>query len=303
MSGRRLFFLGVSTSGSSVPRVMPGWSRALNVDIELETVDLPVGVAPSAYHDLLDRLRADANALGLVVTTHKAALWDACADRFDQASEACRQVGEASAIASRAGWLTADASDVRAVGRAVARVLDDDRWRGGAHEAIVLGAGGAGISLVFNLVERQPKLGARRVVLTDADRRRLEVAAALSSRWAGANILDTVLASDGANDNVVASALPGTLIVNATGMGKDRPGSPISVELPRRSIFWEFNYRGPRELLERARARQHADDLRVIDGRDYFIDGWLEALCSVLGRAATPELFDAFEREASAVGI
>ncbi len=303
MTAERLIFLGVSTSGSSVPRVMPGWARALGVEVELECVDLPVGVDGSAYVDLLERLRGDPDALGLVVTTHKAALWAACAEQFGEASPACRQVGEASAIAIRDGRLTADASDVYGVGRAVVRVLDDERWHAGEHGAIVLGAGGAGISLAFNLVDRLPELGARRVVLTDADPARLEIARALSRGWARSELLEVLAAVGDANDRLVRAAKAGTLIVNATGMGKDRAGSPVTVDLPSRTIFWEFNYRGPREMLERARAHSAADDLLVVDGRDYFICSWLEALCSVLGCNATDELYRAFEREASAVGI
>jgi shikimate 5-dehydrogenase len=282
---------------------MPGWARALGIDIQLECLDLPIGVDASAYVELLDRVRADERVLGVVVTTHKAALWHTCADRFDEASEACRQVGETSAIARRNGRLIADVSDVRGVGRAVARVLHDERWRMGDHEALILGAGGAGVSLAFNLVDRMPELGARRVVLTDEDPQRLEVARGLGRGWARSTLLKFVSAAGGANDRLVSGAPRGTLIVNATGMGKDRPGSPITVALPRGSIFWEFNYRGPRDLLERARARERTDGLLVVDGRDYFIWSWLEALCSVLGRESTPEHFGAFEREAIAQAI
>jgi shikimate 5-dehydrogenase len=303
MNGGRLVFLGVSTSGSSVPRVMPRWSKALDLDIDLECVDLPVGADRSTYVDLLRRIRSDPHALGTVVTTHKAALWETCADQFDEVSPACRQVREASAIACRNGRLIADASDVRGVGRAVTRILADKRWNTGDHEAIILGAGGAGISLAFNLVDRLPSLGARRVTLTDADPARLAVARSLSRDWAHRDQLEITDAAGGANDRLVAAAKPGTLIVNATGMGKDRPGSPIGVDLPQQTILWEFNYRGPRELLERARVRAPADDLLVIDGRDYFICSWLEALCSVLGRPATDELFEAFDGAATAAEI
>jgi shikimate 5-dehydrogenase len=282
---------------------MPGWSRALDVDIELDCQDLPVGVDASAYAALLDDLRSDSRALGMVVTTHKARLWESCAELFDEVTPACREVGEASAIACRNGRLIADASDVRGVGRAVERVLDADQWRSGNHEAIVLGAGGAGISLAFNLVDRLPGLGATRVVLTDADSARLEVARALRRSWDRADRLEIESAVGANNDRLVGAALPGTLIVNATGMGKDRPGSPVSIDLPKRTIFWEFNYRGPRDLLERARSNAVTDDLLVVDGRDYFICSWLEALCSVLGREASVELFDAFEQEASAAGM
>jgi sortase A len=104
----------------------------------------------------------------------------------------------------------ADAPDVRGVGRAVSRVLDDERWLTGSHKAIVLGAGGAGLSLALNLVERLPELGARHVVLTDADPRRLAIAQDLSRRWARAETLEIIAATEDANDRLVGTALPGT---------------------------------------------------------------------------------------------
>jgi shikimate dehydrogenase len=303
MRAGRLTFVGVSTSGSSVPRVMPGWSSALGVDIELDCLDLPIDVDASAYRGLLDRVRADADALGIIVTTHKALLWGACADQFDAVRPASLAVHEVSAIARRDGQLIADASDVLGVGRAVERLLDDDRWRAGERQALILGAGGAGVSLAYNLADRMPELGARRVVLTDADPGRLVLVREITRGWRHVAAVEVLAATGDINDRLVRESPPGTLVVNATGMGKDRPGSPISVDLPRRSIFWEFNYRGPRPLLQRARAQAATHDIAVADGRDYFVCGWLEALCSLLGRTATRELVDAFEREVAAVGI
>jgi shikimate dehydrogenase len=46
------------------------------------------------------------------------------------------------------------------------------------------------------------------------------------------------------NDELMAILPPGSLVINATGMGKDRPGSPISDNglFPERGIVWELNY-------------------------------------------------------------
>ena len=50
---------------------------------------------------------------------------------------------------------------------------------------------------------------------------------------------------------------PRSLVVNATGMGKDRPGSPLraGAAFPERSAVWELNYRGELEFLRQARAQ------------------------------------------------
>ena len=51
-------------------------------------------------------------------------------------------------------------------------------------------------------------------------------------------------------------ALPaGSLVINATGLGKDRPGSPLTdhCKFPENGLVWELNYRGTLESCTRRR--------------------------------------------------
>ena len=56
-------------------------------------------------------------------------------------------------------------------------------------------------------------------------------------------------------DQLISTAQPASLIVNATGLGKDRPGSPASrqVRFPASSVVWDLNYRGDLRFLDLAR--------------------------------------------------
>src|SRR5262249_51798750 len=47
------------------------------------------------------------------------------------------------------------------------------------------------------------------------------------------------------NTPLLASLAPYSLVVNATGLGKDRPGSPLANDAlwPEHAIAWELNYR------------------------------------------------------------
>ena len=51
---------------------------------------------------------------------------------------------------------------------------------------------------------------------------------------------------------------PASLVINATGMGKDLPGSPITDRglFPMRGIAWELNYRGELQFLHQALAQR-----------------------------------------------
>jgi shikimate 5-dehydrogenase len=85
------------------------------------------------------------------------------------------------------------------------------------------------------------------------------------------------------NDRLLATLATGSLVVNATGMGKDRAGSPITDEavFPQDGIAWELNYRGVLEFLRQARAQNAERRLSVHDGWRYFIHNWAEHIAEV----------------------
>ena len=65
--------------------------------------------------------------------------------------------------------------------------------------------------------------------------------------------------SSGRTAEAIMAKLPSqSLIVNATGMGKDLPGSPIpdSSNFPDHAIVWELNYRGSLEFYRHAQDQQ-----------------------------------------------
>lgn len=88
----------------------------------------------------------------------------------------------------------------------------------------------------------------------------------------------------GVNDQLLADLPPGSIVANATGMGKDRPGSPISDEapFPPYGIAWDFNYRGELDFLRQARSQVVERNLRVEDGWNYFVRGWALVITYVL---------------------
>jgi shikimate 5-dehydrogenase len=88
------------------------------------------------------------------------------------------------------------------------------------------------------------------------------------------------------NDRVMGQLSPGSLVVNATGLGKDGPGSPITdaASFPTGGLAWDFNYRGELEFLRQARRQASDRSLHVEDGWLYFIYGWLSVIAEVFHR-------------------
>ena len=85
--------------------------------------------------------------------------------------------------------------------------------------------------------------------------------------------------------NYLETGVPpeGTLVMNATGLGKDRPGSPVTdvARFPNQGLAWDFNYRGDLKFLEQARGQAEERDLVVEDGWIYFVHGWTQVIAEV----------------------
>jgi shikimate 5-dehydrogenase len=95
------------------------------------------------------------------------------------------------------------------------------------------------------------------------------------------------------------------LIVNATGLGKDAPGSPVSdhAKFPMKAFAWEFNYRGDLLFLKQAKAQKTERGLKLEDGWIYFVHGWTRAIADIFNREVPshgPE-FDELARIAASV--
>jgi shikimate 5-dehydrogenase len=85
------------------------------------------------------------------------------------------------------------------------------------------------------------------------------------------------------NDTALAALKPGSLMINATGLGKDAPGSPLTdaARFPERAIAWDLNYRGDLVFLDQARAQAKSRSLQVEDGWTYFLHGWTQVIAEV----------------------
>jgi shikimate dehydrogenase len=105
------------------------------------------------------------------------------------------------------------------------------------------------------------------------------------------------------NDKIMEKFPPYSIIINATGMGKDTPGSPITwqAKFPQNSIAWEFNYRGELDFMHQSLAQVKSRHVKVEDGWLYFVHGWTQVVAQVLHFELTPELFDELNKAAASV--
>ncbi|MEY9926719.1 shikimate dehydrogenase [Catenulispora sp. GP43] len=275
-------FVGVSTGASLIHTAFPHWARVLGIEAEVAGVDVPVGASAQVYRAVLDGLR-EPSVLGAVVTSHKVGLFAAAADAFEELDPLARQCREINSIRNDGGRLHGYARDPISVGRVVEEI-----WPDRDGELLCLGSGGTAIALGEYLLRRGHTGRLRFVDREPAAVARLR--AVLDSPQVDAE------AADGPFDAEIAALAPGALVVNATGSGKDRPGSPVTdaVAFPVGGVVWELNYRGDLHMLRAARSQASARGLRVHDGLSLFCHGWAAALTTALDLPEDPGLGQKF---------
>ena len=281
-----IHFIGVTTGQSSIMRVFPRWAEQLGLgDCAIAGIDLPLHADPRAYREVVTFIRRDPLSVGALVTTHKLDLFAACRDLFDDIDPHAALMDEVSSISKRGDRLVCHAKDPISSGLAMEAFLPRDHWATTGGEVLCLGAGGSTLAIVSYLVK--PEHGRNRpsrIVVTNRSTPRLEQVRRLARQLESDVPVECVHAPSPADNDAKAAGLrPGSLVINATGLGKDAPGSPFTdaARLPARAIVWDLNYRGDLKFLDQARAQQAQAGLQIEDGWIYFIHGWTQVIAEV----------------------
>jgi shikimate 5-dehydrogenase len=277
-----IHFVGVSTSQSSIMRVFPEWATELGIGkAAIHGIDLPLNAPPESYRAVVNFIRDDRQSRGALVTTHKIDLFRAAWDQFDELDWFANAMHEVSSISKRNGKLIGQAKDPVSAGRTLCSMLAENLWSGEEGQVFCIGSGGAGVAITWFLLKGEHRLGRpQRIIVSDVSPGRLDHL----QRLVDSQQLETRLVKAAEENNAIMQALaPRSLIINATGLGKDRPGSPITdgTVFPSEAIVWELNYRGALDFLRQARRQSESSKLRIYDGWDYFIHGWTGVISDV----------------------
>ena len=301
-----MYFIGVTTGKSSINKVFPLWMEALGrPDVVLRGIDHPMHDDSEAYRASVAQIKYDPHSLGALVTTHKIDLYNAARDMFDYFDPYAQITGELSSISKLDGRLEGHAKDPITAGLSLEAIIDPGYFGRTGAEVLCLGAGGSAVATLLYLMNKpDPADRPRRFIVVNRSQGRLDHMQRMVESIGTDIAVEYVANADPAVNDHIMSFLPDhSIVINATGMGKDSPGSPITDAgvFPRRSIAWEFNYRGELDFMHQALRQVDERELKVEDGWIYFVHGWSQVVAQVLHVDLTPEVFAALERAAATV--
>jgi shikimate 5-dehydrogenase len=281
-----LYFIGVTTARSSIMKIFPAWAECLELGpCAIQGIDFALHDRPERYRLAVDFIKSDPLSLGALVTTHKIDLLQACRHQFDELDHFATLLGEVSSISKREDRLIGHAKDPITSGLALDAFLPARHWENSGAEAFLLGAGGSALAISWHLM--RPEHGTNRpsrIIVANRSTPRLEEMKRVHERIGACVPVEYVhTPAPEASDRILEQLKPGSLVVNATGLGKDAPGSPLTARasFPLNGIVWELNYRGDLLFLDQARAEQNQRQLLIEDGWFYFIHGWTRVIAEV----------------------
>jgi shikimate 5-dehydrogenase len=300
------YFIGVTTGKSSIMKVFPLWMKVLGrEDVVMEGIDCKIHDEPEAYRRVVAQIKYDPNSLGALVTTHKIDLLNAARDMFEYLDPYAVITGEVSSISKLDGRLEGHAKDPLTSGASLDAIIEKGYFGKTGGHVLCFGAGGSGVATLLHLINKKDK-GDRPEKFTFVNRSqgRLDHAKEMVSGLETDIEVEYIQSSDPVvNDKIMEKFPPYSIVINATGMGKDTPGSPITWEgkFPMNSISWEFNYRGELDFMHQSLAQVESRNVKVEDGWIYFVHGWTQVVAQVLHFDLTPALFDKLNEAASSV--
>jgi len=300
------YFIGVTTTKSSIMKVFPEWMKVLNFpEVVIEGVDLKIHDTPENYRAAVAQIKYDPLSLGALVTTHKIDLFVAARELFDYVDPYAEICGEVSSISKLEGRLEGHAKDPITSGLSLDAIIESGYFGRTGGRVLCFGAGGSAAATLLHMMDKKdPADRPDKCIFVNRSQERLVHMRQMVEKHGTDIEIEYICNQDPEKSDALMQSLPDySIVINATGMGKDTPGSPITNNglFPINGIAWEFNYRGELDFLHQALAQREARKLLVEDGWLYFLHGWTQVIAQVLHIDLTSELFARLQEAAQRV--
>lgn len=275
------YFIGVDTHNSAIMKIFPLWCEEFGIkNVDLVGYNIEIQGTKKKYQEVIKHLKKYENAKAVIVTSHKINFVYHAKKLFDFFDEYAQLLEEVSCISKRNKKIWGFAKDPIASRMALESFLPYNYWKNNQNaQVLIMGAGGSGLALSVALIKVNDSLNVpAKIILTDIKPESIMHSKTVHSKIKNNVNIDYVIANANDTNSKIIEKMPsGSLIVNATGLGKDSPGSPIISELvfPYKGYIWDFNYRGDLNFIYQAKSQAKKRNLFIEDGWNYFIYGWI----------------------------
>lgn len=296
-----MYFIGVTTSKSSIMKLFPLWAKTLGLkDAVIKGIDIEIHAKPEVYREVVEFIKNDELSLGALVTTHKIDLYNAAKDMFEYLDPYAQMFGELSSISKKDGRLEGFAKDPISSGLAMEAFIPENFFKDHGGELFILGAGGSAIAISSYLLNKSKgdNIPSKIIVGNRSQPRLDEIARIVKEINSDVKSEYYLTPEAEISDELLKKVKPHSVVINATGLGKDRPGSPLTdkCEYPENCLVWELNYRGELDFMHQALKQKDTKKLHVEDGWIYFIHGWTQVIAEVFHIEIKGKIFDELER-------
>ncbi len=220
------YFIGVTTGKSSIMKVFPLWMKVLGrEDVVMEGVDCKIHDDPDVYRRAVAQIKYDPNSLGALVTTHKIDLLNAARDMFEYLDPYAVITGEVSSISKLDGRLEGHAKDPLTSGASLDAIIEKGYFGKTGGEVLCFGAGGSGVATLLHLINKKDKEDRPgKFTFVNRSQGRLDHAREMVGSLETDIEVEYIQSADPlVNDKIMEKFPPYSIVINATGMGKDTP--------------------------------------------------------------------------------
>ena len=303
---KSFYFIGVTTSKSSIMKLFPLWMKELGFpQLKIYPYDLKIHGVAANYRQAVAQIKYGKDCYGALVTTHKMDLYAAAKDMFDYLDSYALLLDEISCISKNNGGLEGHAKDPITSGASFDHFIKKDYFaKTGAH-ILIFGAGGSSIATILHLINKKDKSDRpEKIIVINRSQPKLDHINEILKKVKTNIQVELICSSDPEKNDKVMQSLPEySIVINATGMGKDIPGSPVTDNglFPKNGWAWEFNYRGELDFMHQAEKQVKSRGVKVEDGWIYFIHGWTQVIFQALHLEMNDEIFSRLEKIADSI--
>lgn len=303
---KKFYFIGVTTKQSSINKIFPLWMKELGFqEIKLYPYDLKIHDDQKNYRKIVAQIKYDNNCYGALVTTHKMDLFVAAKGMFDYFDYYAKLLHEVSCISKKNNSLEGYAKDPISSGAAHDHFIKKGYYGKTGAQVLIFGAGGSSIATILYLINKKDKDDRpKKMIIVNRSQPRLDHLKKMIKKVKTDINIELICNNDPVKNDQILESLPSySLIINATGMGKDISGSPITekAKFPKKSWAWDFNYRGDLDFIHQAIKQQKSRKIKVEDGWIYFIHGWVQVISQALDIEINSMIFNKLKKIANSV--